>query len=260
MNKSGNKNALVLFAKAPIAGEVKTRLQPEITPENSARLREALIKDSIFMMSKISDVKRFIYFLPEEKKYMFEKFTDDLPFHLNCQNGVDLGEKMANAFHDLFDKGFFRVLIIGTDSPTLPKEYINKAFPGLNEADLVIGPSVDGGYYLIGFKEKVSPVFSPVEWGSNKVLSQTEKLIKKHNLKRRVAATKRSYRSSDLTEKTCSKNKFLHSNAITLYLLPVHYDIDTIEDTRFLKTHLQLLSRSGEDIPVNTTSIVEDML
>ena len=110
------------------------------------------------------------------------------------------------------------------------------------------------------FKEKVSPVFSPVEWGSNKVLSQTEKLIKKHNLKRRVAATKRSYRSSDLTEKTCSKNKFLHSNAITLYLLPVHYDIDTIEDTRFLKTHLQLLSRSGEDIPVNTTSIVEDML
>ena len=228
MNPLSQNNALVLFAKAPIAGEVKTRLQPEITPENSARLQEAMIKDSISLMSEINNVEKIIYFLPIEKKYVFEKFTDGLPFHLNCQNGVDLGEKMANSFHDLFNKGFFRVVVIGTDSPTLPKEYISKAFIDLNKADLVIGPSIDGGYYLIGFKEKVLPVFSPVEWGSNKVLLQTEELIKIHNLK--------------------------------LSLLPVHYDIDTIEDLRYLKTHLKLLSRSGEHIPFNTMNIVDEIL
>jgi len=228
MNPLSQNNALVLFAKAPIAGEVKTRLQPEITPENSARLQEAMIKDSISLMSEINNVEKIIYFLPIEKKYVFEKFTDGLPFHLNCQNGVDLGEKMANSFHDLFNKGFFRVVVIGTDSPTLPREYISKAFIDLNNADLVIGPSIDGGYYLIGFKEKVLPVFSPVEWGSNKVLLQTEELIKIHNLK--------------------------------LSLLPVHYDIDTIEDLRYLKTHLKLLSRSGEHIPFNTMNIVDEIL
>ena len=228
MNPLSQNNALVLFAKAPIAGEVKTRLQPEITPENSARLQEAMIKDSISLMSEINNVEKTIYFLPIEKKYVFEKFIDGLPFHLNCQNGVDLGKKMANSFHDLFNKGFFRVVVIGTDSPTLPKEYISKAFIDLNKADLVIGPSIDGGYYLIGFKEKVLPVFSPVEWGSNKVLLQTEELIKKHNLK--------------------------------LSLLPVHYDIDTIEDLRYLKTHLKLLSRSGEHVPFNTMNIVDELL
>ena len=228
MKNREKKSALVLFAKAPIAGKVKTRLQPEITPENSARFQEALLKDTIFIMNKIKNVEKFLYFLPEEKKYTLEKFTDGLPFQLNCQNGVDLGGKMSNAFQDLFDKGFFKVVIIGVDSPTLPKEHINKAFIDLNKADLVIGPSIDGGYYLIGFKEKVLPVFFPVEWGSNKVLLQTEELIEKHNLK--------------------------------LSLLPVHYDIDTIKDLRYLKTHLKLLSRSGEDIPVNTMAILDDIL
>lgn len=228
MNSLSKNNALVLFAKAPIAGEVKTRLQPGITPENSARLQEAMIKDSISLMNEINNVEKIIYFLPGEKKNVFEKFTDGLPFHLNCQNGVDLGGKMENAFQDLFDKGFFRVVVIGTDSPTLPKDHINKAFIDLNKADLVLGPSMDGGYYLIGFKQKVFPVFSPVEWGSNKVLFQTEELIKKHNLK--------------------------------LSLLPVHYDVDTIKDLRYLKTHLKLLLRSGERVPVNTMTILDDIL
>ncbi len=228
MNSLRRNNALVLFAKAPTVGEVKTRLQPEITPENSARLQEAMIKDSISLMCAINNVEKIIYFLPGEKKYIFEKYTDGLPFHLNCQNGIDLGKKMENAFQDLFNKGFLKVVVIGVDSPNLPKEYINKAFIELNKADLVVGPSIDGGYYLIGFKEKVLPVFSPVEWGSNKVLLQTEELIKKHNLK--------------------------------LSLLPVHYDIDTIKDLQYFKTHMKLLSCSGEHVPLNTMSILDELL
>lgn len=228
MNSSKYKNALVLFAKAPIAGNVKTRLQPIITPENSARLQEAFIKDSILLMNKINNVEKFVYFQPEEKRYMFEKFIGDLPFHLNCQYGSDLGERMENSFRDLFDKGFSKAVIIGVDSPTLPKEYINKAFIEFDKAELVIGPSVDGGYYLIGFKEKIFPVFSSVEWGSSKVLLRTEELIKKSRVK--------------------------------LSLLPIHYDIDTIENLRFLKTHLQLLEHSKGNVPVNTKSLLDDML
>ena len=222
------KNALVLFSKAPIAGMVKTRLQPCISPEKSACLQEAFIKDSILKMRKIDYVDRFLYFQPEERKYLFEKLIGGLPIHLYCQKGLDLGKKMENAFRDLFNKGFSRVVIIGVDSPTLPEKYINKAFTELNTSDLAIGPAVDGGYYLIGLKEKLSPVFSSVEWGSDKVLLQTENLIKKHDIK--------------------------------LSLLPVHYDIDTVDDLHFLKAHLQILSRSGEYIPVNTMRVIEQIL
>ena len=228
MSNKEKRNALVLFAKAPVAGKVKTRMQPEITADDSARLQAALIKDSILLMSKINNADKFIYFHPEGENKIFEKFTCELSFHLNCQNGADLGEKMENAFRYLFDKGYSKVVIIGADSPTLPEKHINKAFMQLNKADLVIGPSIDGGYYLIGFREKVCPVFSSVEWGSNKVLTQTEELIKRHNLH--------------------------------LSLLPVHYDIDTIENLRFLRTHIQLMQRSGEDVPANTMNILEDIL
>lgn len=223
-----HQNAIVLFAKAPLAGMAKTRLQPFITPENSARLQEALIKDSILIMSKNNNSEKFVYFWPEEKKYIFENIIANLPIQLYCQYGMNLGEKMDNSFHDLFKKGFYKIVIIGVDSPTLPTEYINKAFEELNRSDMVIGPSTDGGYYLIGFKKKNRPVFTSVEWGSEKVLSQTGDLIKKHGL--------------------------------TFSLLPIHYDIDTIENLRFLRTHLQLLLRSGGDIPLYTGKILNEIM
>lgn len=228
MDAAKKKNALVLFAKAPVAGLVKTRLQPFITPENSARLQEALLKDSMFKMSKIDNTEKFVFFGPEEEKNMIEKIIANLPFKLCSQYGMDLGEKMENSFRDLFKKGFLRIIIIGVDSPTLPVEYIARAFDELNKADLVLGPSTDGGYYLIGMKEKVSSVFTSVEWGSENVLLQTEKLIKKHGIK--------------------------------LSLLPVHYDVDTKENLRFLKTHLHLLRYSGVDLPVNTGKILDEIL
>ncbi len=224
MNTHKQKNALVLFAKAPIAGNVKTRLQPQITPVNSALLQEALIKDTINKMISKNNLDKFVYFWPAEQKNMFENFIGGLPIQLCCQSGKNLGEKMAQAFQDLFDKRFHKVVIIGTDSPTLPAKYIIKAFEKLNKSEIVIGPSADGGYYLIGLKEKVCPVFSSVDWGTSKVLSQTEKLIKENN--------------------------------VSLSLLPVHYDIDTIDNLYFLKTHLRLLSHSGEELPVYTERIL----
>lgn len=222
------KNALVLFAKAPVAGMAKTRLQPHIPPGNSARLQEALIKDSISKMDQVDKVEKFIYFYPAEQIEMFEKLTGNLPFHLVRQNGADLGEKMENAFKHLFEQGFLKVVITGVDSPTLPLEYITEAFTKLDRSELVIGPAEDGGYYLIGIKGKVLPLFSGVEWGSGNVLSQTEKLIKKHNIKPT--------------------------------LLPLHYDVDTIDDLRFLKTQLKRMSRSRDQVPLNTMTLLDEIL
>lgn len=228
MSNSKQKNAIVVFAKAPVAGKVKTRLQPFMTPQDSARLQEALIKDSILKLSRIDSAEKFIYYWPDEKRNMLDKFIEGTSFHLQLQKGNDLGEKMENAFIELFNKGFFKIVIIGADSPTLPVEYIDQAFDKLDNSEMVIGPSIDGGYYLIGLKEKNYPVFSFVEWGSDKVLSQTHNLVKKHNIK--------------------------------LLLLPTYFDIDTTENIRFLKNHLQLLKHSEEGIPANTTKILDELL
>ncbi len=228
MSRPKEADAIVLFAKAPISGMVKTRLQPQISPGHSAMLQEAMIKDAIAKMDGIKKVEKFIYFWPKEEKSIFESLVANLSFKLCCQRGVDLGEKMENSFKYLFRQGFSKILIIGVDSPTFPVEYINKAYEKLNKTELVIGPSADGGYYLIGLKEKAYPLFSGVEWGSSKVLLQTEELIRKHKIK--------------------------------LSLLPVHYDIDTFEDIIFLRTHLRLLKDSNDYIPVHTMKLLDKIL
>lgn len=222
------KNAIVLFSKAPVAGKCKKRLQAHITAENCARLQEAFIYDAISKMSKVDDVEKIIYFWPEDKKHMFDKFIDNLPFQLYCQDGDDTGERLKNTFQNLFDQGFSRVAIIAVDSPTLPVEYLNRAFVELDKADIVIGPALDSGYYLMGFNKDVFPMFSSVSWGTAEWLLQTVKLIKKHNTR--------------------------------LSLLNIHYDIDLIENLHYLKDHLKLLLHSGEDYPVHTKKLLDDIL
>jgi hypothetical protein len=130
---------------------------------------------------------------------------------LFAQEGKDLGEKMRRAIHDRFVEGYKRVVIIGSDSPSLPVSYIEQALS--SDKDMVLGPSIDGGYYLIGMREKVVEIFDGVAWGTEKVLSETyERLVK---------------------------------NGAALEILPVWYDIDSPEDLKFFQTHLQLIEQSG---------------
>ena len=134
---------------------------------------------------------------------------------------------MKNAFKHSFDTGFERTVIIGTDSPTLPLSYIRNAFDVLKEIPVTVGPTFDGGYYLIEtFRTGMMTVFDDIEWSTSRVFSQTLARIKMANKQ--------------------------------LYILPPWYDVDTPDSLEFLRSHLLSMKMSGNaDIPENTLQFLK---
>ena len=205
--------ALILFAKDPVLGQVKTRLQPALDRETTLDLYRCFLADSIEKICSVAGVDRYVEVASSEVSEYFARIARDSRISdVSLQSGKDLGEKMRHALGKYLDAGYERVVLIGSDSPSLPASYIQQAFQ--SGGDLVIGPSIDGGYYLIGMMRQLTEIFSGVTWGSGSVLEETLE---------RVEACGRS-----------------------LELLPVWYDVDRIEELRFLKTHLQALSLSGK--------------
>ncbi len=137
---------LVVFAKDPIPGRVKTRLTPRITPDEAAKLYKAFILDIINNARKLernSIDNVTVAYTPIDAERVFCKLVDH-PVNFLPQKGDNLGERMRNAFNQSFAEGAKRVVIIGTDSPTLPISYIQKAFDVLKKIPIVIGPTFDG--------------------------------------------------------------------------------------------------------------------
>jgi rSAM/selenodomain-associated transferase 1 len=116
-------------------------------------------------------------------------FSDFIPETVNppiaksfVQDGQDLGERMAHAFARSFESGMEKVVLIGTDCPTLQPQHLNQAFEALTHSDLVLGPATDGGYYLIGMKRKADYLFEGISWSTSEVLSQTLAVATAHGL------------------------------------------------------------------------------
>ncbi len=218
-------NALVLFARTPRIGKVKTRLNPKLPQETILKLYTRFLNDSIEKISRIVESDHFIAGFPEEDLAYFDNVSQEKNISVFPQSGNDLGEKMRNAFDDRFNEGYEKVVIIGSDSPSLPLENIRMAFH--SEKDIVIGPSADSGYYLIGMNRGRIEVFEGVPWGSDAVLSETLK---------RVQIARAS-----------------------LELLPVWYDVDEFQDLALLKTHVKCLSYSGQDFPKETLEFLEQI-
>ena len=211
MTKTQTK-AIVLFALDPVAGQVKTRLSPLLSQELILELYTRFLNDSIQKICKVDGSDRFIGVTPSDSSGYFSRVNVESPLTIFIQEGEDLGEKMFNAFQARFNDGYERVVIIGSDSPSLPVAYIEQALN--SDKDLTIGPSTDGGYYLIGMYRKPVDVFAGgIDWGSDKVLRQTLERVRKAE---------------------CS-----------LELLPPWYDVDRVEDLKFLKTHLELMGQAG---------------
>jgi len=208
MNKSC-KNAVILFARDPVLGQVKTRLSPFLDDETILALYTCFLHDSLDKIRQVRGADLFVGVAPSSQSGFF---TGNLgsEIHLFVQEGEELGDKMCRAMQDRLAEGYERVVIIGSDSPSLPVSYIEQAL--LSDKDLVLGPSTDGGYYLIGMREKVVEVFDGVSWGTEKVLQET-----------------------------CAH---LQKEGAQLELLPVWYDVDTLEDLEFFKTHLQLIEQA----------------
>jgi len=168
-------DVLVIFAKAPRPGKVKTRMTPPLTPTQAAQLYEASLRDVVNRARRArGDVRLFHDPHPESAEYFREAFPA-LPLHE--QRGNDLGERLAGAFDLLFSHGAERVAIVGADSPTLPLPFIAQAFLRLEGAEAVLGPTTDGGYYLVGIRNRAWPaasaLFRGVDWSTDAVFRQT---------------------------------------------------------------------------------------
>ncbi len=174
-----NNNAILFFAKYPQAGRVKTRLAVDIGEARALGLYQAFLSDIAKTLSIVEhDV--CVCFDPNSdaaKTY----FTIHFPFACCTfpQVGTPLGERMQCAFEHIFQQGYGNAVIIGSDTPHLPASLFDVAFEYLNPYDCVIGPSVDGGYYLLGFSNTsfTTSVFHHIDWSTDRVLDQTRKKL-----------------------------------------------------------------------------------
>ncbi|MBI2841568.1 MAG: TIGR04282 family arsenosugar biosynthesis glycosyltransferase [Acidobacteria bacterium] len=162
--------ALLVFAKAPVPGTVKTRLCPPLTPKNAALLYRAMLRDTT-RIAGASGCDTFFCYSPRGSKAMLRRVIGDQQFI--WQGTGDLGARLARCFQRALGVGYRKVIAIGADSPTLPVERITAAARELDRADLVVGPAVDGGYYLIGLSRWAPDVFRAIPWSTGDVLSRT---------------------------------------------------------------------------------------
>jgi len=172
-------SCLIIFVQYPEEGKVKTRLARHLTDKTAARLYENFVLDIIGAMDSGSYPLKIYFYPPQKEKEIKKSFGEKYKYA--AQAGADLGEKMKNAFLREFAAGFERVVLIGSDCPDLPPDIIDESFRALEDgSDAVIGPSTDGGYYLIGFqKDAFCPeIFSGPRWGDASVLKETLNILR----------------------------------------------------------------------------------
>ena len=175
--------ALVIFAKAPIPGEVNTRLCPPLTPDEAATLHGSFVLDML-ERTKLAvatlqlSFHRYLACAPSSELVFFKIMEERQSVHLLDQVGDDLGQRLHRTSVDLFAKGYKQVIIVGTDVPTLPLSVYQDAFAMLGRSDVVLGPALDGGYYLIGLTQPVEQLFTEVPWSTDQVLAVTQRKAK----------------------------------------------------------------------------------
>jgi rSAM/selenodomain-associated transferase 1 len=164
-----NNAAVLVFMKNPVVGKVKTRLARSIGPENALHVYRQLLS---YTRSQLKDVYADVL-------VYYSDFVDDkdewngIAKKKYQQQGHDLGEKMQNAFHRAFNDSYAHVVVIGTDCPEITTSAIDSATEALKSAEVVIGPAVDGGYYLLGMNLLHQKLFRNKTWSSNEVGQQT---------------------------------------------------------------------------------------
>ena len=197
-------NALVILTKFPKPGQTKTRLVPPLSFDDAAELARALLLDQLQNLARFTAAQLFIAFTPPSAASFFEAL---LPREVSCfcQQGDSLGDRMRHAFAVLFSRGFSRVVLIGGDLPAVPLEVLADAVAALeNDSEVVLGPSLDGGYYLVGMSRLVSEIFEGILWSQPDVLTLTAA---------KLVSLKKNYK-----------------------LISPWYDIDTIDDLRRLES------------------------
>ena len=199
-----SKNSLIIFTRNPILGKVKTRLAKSVGNEIALEIYQ-------FLLNKTKEVTLNI---PADKVVFYsEEITnkdiwDATIYKKELQEGTDLGAKMSNAFKTCFKDGYEKVVLIGSDLFDLEEFHIREAFEKLEKNDAVIGPALDGGYYLLGLKKMHPKIFMNKNWGTATVRKNTMKNLEKVNV----------------------------------HLLPILNDVDVIEDIKHHPAFTKFLS------------------
>ena len=168
-----NKNALIIFQKNIVKGKVKTRLAATVGEDNAMNVFKFLVIHT-YKISCASDAQVFLFYSD-----FIESFSQ-MPCNFvgMVQEGTDLGERMYNAFIEVFNAGYSNVIIIGTDCYSLNTQILNEGFDKLKTNDFVIGPALDGGYYLLGMNTLTETVFQNKQWSTSTVCADTISDIK----------------------------------------------------------------------------------
>ncbi len=199
-----NDACLLVFARYPTKGTVKKRLAADIGESLTVELYRSFVLDLLSTIEQLAVPLR-ICFHPHNSGEAFAAWLGT-KYRFVPQEGRDLGERMKNGFIRAFAEGYRRVGIVGSDVPDLPAGFITEAFLGLETHDAVIGPSFDGGYYLMGFRQTafVPAAFEGIPWGTGSVIRETRSILEKEER--------------------------------SIHLLPAWNDIDTLDDLKDLFT------------------------
>jgi uncharacterized protein len=186
------QSAVAIMAKAPQPGQVKTRLCPPLSHSEAAQLYQCFLVDKIAQVNGLHGGAPVVSYSPDESKPMF---TDLTPSHFTLipQRGDDLGARLLFTFEQLFRQGYPQVLVIDSDTPTLPTAYLEQALRliAAEENDVVLGPTEDGGYYLIGLRQSHHALFERMPWSSSQVFPETKRRSEQFGLT--VACTEAWY-------------------------------------------------------------------
>jgi uncharacterized protein len=205
------QRVLGLFAKWPAPGTTKTRLTLA-NPQTGAQIARAFLLDTMARLVRVH-AQRVLVFAPDGAHDDFATVAGD-QFSLESQGPGDLGQRLARFINRQLERGA-AVVVVGADSPTLPIDYIARAYAALASADVVIGPAADGGYYLLGCAWKLPPVFEDIAWGTDQVFEQTVSRLKAPEWR--------------------------------VTILPPWYDVDTPEDWTSLYEHVAAIRRANLD-------------
>ena len=204
-------DTLLVVAKQLAPGQTKTRLCSSLTSFQAAELYECFLRDTLDAMREVPGVEPVIGYLPDDAQDYFHQLAPDMS--LIRQRGSSLGERLDDLLKQALNGGSQKAVVMDSDSPTLPADYLSMAFEQLTETDVVLGPTTDGGYYLIGVKQPQPRLLRQVQMSTSHVLADTLALAK--------------------------------ASKLSISLLPSWYDIDTIADLRRLESEIAEMSANG---------------
>jgi uncharacterized protein len=219
-------SSVVLFVKEPQAGKVKTRLQSHCSAEQAAVLYRAFLLDSAETLAASAATRKIIAYAPVDAENSLREILSPCgDFEYIAQPAGNLGDRLRKIVEWTFANGAAKTVVLGSDSPSMPIEYIDRALELLEGREVVVGPSTDGGYYLIGQRPSPHCLYSDIQWSTGVVLEET---------------------LARLGEQT-------------LALLPPWYDVDTPQEAAFLRMHLLALRRTGLMVGRHSLPVLETM-